>query len=116
MALSLLDRVGMLNKTEMEVLIEARRLLGKQAMARPGEYLAGFQAIKRVLAGGGNGEGGMRDENGKAPVVKGRLTDRRLVQEAIRKMVSAPLANPALEKEASDAGLSKLYFSNINKQ
>ncbi|HVW59865.1 MAG TPA: DUF4175 family protein [Puia sp.] len=116
MALSVLDRGGMINKTESEVLIEASRLLGKQAMARPGEYLAGFQAIKRVVAGAGNGGGGMREENGKAPGEGERLTDSQLAQEAIRKMVSVPSANPVLEKEASDAGLSRLYFSNVNKQ
>jgi hypothetical protein len=106
----------MLNKTEWGVLTEACRLLGKQAMARPGEYLAGFQAIKRVLAGEGNGENGMREGNGKAPGKGERLTDRQLAQQVIRKMVSVPLANPVLEKEASDAGLSRLYFSNVNKQ
>lgn len=106
MALSVLDQAGgAMNQTESGVLMVASRLLGKQAMVRPGEFLPGFQAMKRILAEGGKEGRGMNAQ----------VTDSRLAQQAIRKMVSEPPANPSLQKAAPDAGLSQLYFSNVNK-
>ncbi len=103
MALSVLDQGGgAFNKAELGVLHAVSGVLGKQAMAHPGEYLAGFQAMKRVL-----GTGERR--------VKAQLTDCRLAQQAMRKLVSEPTANPSLQRGAPDAGLSQLYFNNVNK-
>lgn len=100
MALSILDRASF-GGPSMEILRGAGRQLGKQAAVHPGEYLAGFQAMKRILADGADSE---------------QEADRRLVQQAIRKMVSVPQANPSLHSVAPDAHLSQLYFNNVNKQ
>ena len=125
MALSVLDRGGFrFEGSELPVLQEASRQLGRQAVARPGEFLAGFQALKRILGerGYGNGQGGKKEGEVKegrkesAGRVAEQEFDRRLAQQAIRKMVSTPQANPSLHSGVPDAGLSQLYFSNVNKQ
>ncbi|MDO6434975.1 hypothetical protein Q4E93_30455 [Flavitalea sp. BT771] len=97
MALSVLDG-GSFSGPAMGILQEASRQLGKKAMDKPGEYLKGFQAMRRVLAGG-------EEEGG----------DRQLAQRAIRKLVSLPEASPSRRPGPPDAGLSQLYFSNVNK-
>jgi len=99
MALSILDRGGDFDGTALGILQEASRQLGKKAMEKPGEYLKGFQAMRSVLAG----------EKGEEGV-------RKLAQQAIRKMVSLPEASPSRHPGPADAGLSQLYFSNVNKQ
>jgi hypothetical protein len=78
---------------------EASRQLGKKTIDKPGEYLKGFQAMRRVLAGE-EVEGG----------------DRKLAQQAIRKMVSVPEQSPSKHRGAPDNGLSQLYFRNATKQ
>jgi hypothetical protein len=99
MALSILDRGGGFDGAALGILQEAGRQLGKKAMDKPGEYLKGFQAMRRVLAGE-EVEGG----------------DRKLAQQAIRKMVTLQEARPSKYTGPADAGLSQLYFSNANKQ
>jgi hypothetical protein len=42
--------------------------------------------------------------------------DRKLAQQAIRKMVTLQEARPSKYTGPADAGLSQLYFSNANKQ
>jgi hypothetical protein len=98
MALSILDRGGDFDGAALGILQEAGRQLGKKAMEKPGEYLKGFQAMRRVLAG---------EEGGG---------DCKLAQQAIRKMVSLPEVSPSRRPGPPDAGLSQLYFSNVNKQ
>jgi len=99
MALSILDRGGAINGPALGVLQQASRQLGKKAMDKPGEYLKGFQAMRRVLAG-----------------EEGAEADRKLAQQAISKMVSLPEESPSRHTGAPNAGLSQLYFSNANKQ
>ena len=99
MALSILDQGGAINGPALGVLEQASRQLGKKAMDKPGEYLKGFQAMRRVLAG----------EKEEGP-------DRKLAQQAISKMVSLPEASPSKHTGVPNAGLSQLYFSNANKQ
>jgi hypothetical protein len=97
MALSVLDRT-ILSGPAIGILQEASRQLGRRAAIKPAEYLAGFQAMRRILAGG--------DVE----------ADHRIAQQAIQKMVAVPEANPSLHRGVPDAGLSKLYFNNANKQ
>lgn len=125
MALSILDRASF-SGPSMEILLEASRQLGKQAAVHPGEYLAGFQAMKRILADGGDGGGGTSGLEGNRLPAKStdgqmgnrqpaREADLRLAQQAIRKMVSVPQANPSLRSIAPDAHLSRLYFNYVNE-
>jgi len=111
MALSVLDRADVSagapeafhGTPAYEILQEAARQLGRQAADHPGEYLAGFQALKRILAGGSEGRPAL------AP------SDARSAQQALRKLVSLPEANPSAPNAPADAGLSQLYFNKVNK-
>jgi len=103
MVLSILDR-GEASGPALGILQEAARQLGRQAADHPAEYLAGYQALKRILVGTAKDR----------PVLA--LSDARLAQQAIRKMVSVPEANPSAPKAPADAGLSQLYFNMMKKQ
>lgn len=98
MALSVLDRQDAFTSPAYGILQEAARQLGRQAADHPGEYLAGFQALKRILAGT------------KAP------SDAHLAQQALRKLVPLPEANPSAPNAPLDTGLSQLYFNKVNKR
>lgn len=104
MALSVLDMQDALTPPAYGILQEAARQLGRQAADHPGEYLAGFQALKRILAGGAEGRPAL------AP------SDARSAQQALRKLVSQPEAIPSARNAPADAGLSQLYFNKVNKQ
>lgn len=97
MALSVLDQ-DRASKASMTILQEAGRQLGRQAAVHPGEYLEGFQALRRVLEGGN------------------KCSDRELAQQAIKKMLATPEADPSIHTGAPDGGLSRLYFNNIKRQ
>jgi hypothetical protein len=99
MALSILEsKRESIPAPSLEILREAERQLGRQAVEHPAEYLTGFQALKRILAGT------------RTPV------DARLVQQALRKLVPTPEPNPSAPSLAADAGLSQLYFNKVKKQ
>jgi hypothetical protein len=105
MALSILDR-GDSSGPSMGILMEAARQLGRKAADLPSEYLEGFQALKRILSGLPEGPS----------LSKGRRRpDVQSAQQAIRKMVAPPEANPFAPDAPADAGLSQLYFKKVNK-
>jgi hypothetical protein len=99
-ALALLERPGALGmgRGSIELLNEAMRRLGKEASERPGEYLAGYQAMRRIVEDAGGA--------GAADVL--------LVQRAIRKLLPETEAVPSAGRGHADAGLSHLYFSHLN--
>ena len=99
MALSVLDQDRVRDtRASMMVLQEAGRQLGRQAGMHPGEFLAGFRAMKKIL------------DN------KGAGVDRQLAQQAIRKMVAEREADVSVHSGAPDGGLSRLYFNNVKRQ
>lgn len=76
------------------VLMEgAMRSLGKAAASRPGEFLEGYQAMRRM--------------------VNGENVDVRVVQQAIGKLLPVAKAVPSAPVSAPDAGLSRLYFKHL---
>jgi len=114
-SLSLLEQWGketMRSRASFEVLQRAGRELGKEAAAHPAEYLAGYQAMRRILGEGqpSTGSGGA----GPGAVRSTGAADILLAQQAIRKMLPEAEATPSKGKAPADAGLSQLYFSNIN--
>ena len=81
----------------VEVLQRAGRDLGKEAAAHPTEYLAGYQAMRRILGSGSIA-----------------AADILLAQQAIKKMLPEREAIPSKGQVAADAGLSQFYFRNVN--
>lgn len=89
---------GMAENGSKLLLGQVERRLGKEAASRPGEFLAGYQAMRRVVAIEGRG---------KADVL--------LAEQAIRKLLPVAQAVPASPGPAADAGLSQIYFSHLYK-
>jgi len=112
MALSVLDR-GDASGPSLGILQEAARQLGRQAADHPGEYLAGFQALKRILAGAPEGRPAPAPSDAR---LLPPLSDARSAQQALRKMIPLPEANPSAPNAPADAGLSQLYFNKVDKQ
>ena len=71
------------------------RRLGKEAASRPGEFLAGYQAMHKIVLGEGN--------------------DVEVAERAIQKLLPIAQAMPTARKAAADAGLSQIYFSHLDK-
>jgi hypothetical protein len=78
------------------LLQQAARRLGREAAARPGEYLGAYQALRGI-------------------VDMGAAADIPAIEQAIRKLLPGVEAAPAAEKEAADAGLSQFYFHHLNE-
>lgn len=78
---------------------QAEERLGKEATSRPVEFLAGYQAMRRVVA---------REAEVTA-------ADVLSAEQAIRKLLPAAQAVPVPGGAAADAGLSQIYFSHLNK-
>ena len=74
---------------------QAERRLGKEAASRPGEFLAGYQAMHKIVLGEGD--------------------DVEAVERAIQKLLPVAQAVAASWKGAADAGLSQIYFSHLEK-
>jgi hypothetical protein len=74
---------------------QAERRLGKEAASRPGEFLAGYQAIHKLISGVGG--------------------DIAVAERAIQKLLPAAQAVPASRKAMPDVGLSQIYFSHLGK-
>ena len=74
---------------------QVERRLGKEAASRPGEFLAGYQAMHKIVVGEGN--------------------DVEVAERAIQKLLPMAQAVPASRKAAADAGLSQIYFSHLDK-
>ena len=104
------------------VLLErASRRLGREAAARPGEYLDAYQALRRMV--GGEGDGGRQrgpvDGGRRAGAVDGGLRavgwqDIPMIERAIRKLLPDGEPVPAVVRGNADAGLSQLYFHQLN--
>jgi hypothetical protein len=100
MALALLDRAArepIRSRPAAEVLQQAMHQLGRQAAVHPGEYLAGYQAMRRFLA------------------MEGKGGDIVLTEQAIQKMLPEAEPVPSREKAPADAGLSQIYFRNLHE-
>ena len=109
-SLSLLEQWGketIRNKGSIEVLQRAGRELGKEAAAHPAAFLAGYQALRRIL-----GTSGQTASGPAAPVTP---ADILLAQQAIKEMLPEIETAPSKGKAPADAGLSQLYFRNINE-
>jgi len=93
MVLALLEarRSGRVEMSDVDraLLQQALRRLGREAAARPGEYLGAYQALR---AGG----------------------DISVIERAIRELLPVAEALPATEQRSADGGLSQLYFRHLN--
>ncbi len=87
---------GLTGQASLALLQPAARRLGREAAARPGEYLAAYQDLRRMIDGVGG-------------------TDIPGIERAIRKLLPAAEAVPAAGSRAADAGLSQLYFHHLNE-
>jgi len=74
---------------------QVERRLGKEAASRPGEFLAGYQAMHKIVMGVGS--------------------DADVAGRAIQKLLPIAQAMPMARKAAADAGLSQIYFSHLDK-
>ena len=99
MVLALLEvrRAGRVEMSDADrtLLQQALRRLGREAAARPGEYLGAYQAMRRLTAG---------PMAGDIPVI----------ERAIGKLLPVAEALPVAERQAADDGLSQLYFRHLN--
>jgi hypothetical protein len=86
----------------LAILQQAAQRLGREASVRPGVYLAGYQALMRIM--------GKESETGK----RGLVDDVLSAQKAIRQLLPVPEATPVAGRAAADGGLSGLYFRNLN--
>jgi hypothetical protein len=87
-----------------ELLQQALRRLGREAAARPGEYLGAYQAMRAMNGESMAGPAGGRAVAGDIPVI----------ERAIRELLPVAEALPAAEQRPADAGLSQLYFRHLN--
>lgn len=104
-ALALLERVGepgRMSSGSLVMLRQTMQRLGREAAARPGVYLEGYQAMRRIL--GEDADTAKRAGAG----------DVLSAQKAILRLLPAAEAEPAAGKAAADGGLSGLYFSQLN--
>jgi hypothetical protein len=69
--------------------------LGREAAARPGEYLDAYQALRRMVESGAE-------------------QDIALIEQAIRKLLPDAEPVPVVVRGNADAGLSQLYFHQLN--
>lgn len=77
------------------LLERASRRLGREAAARPGEYLDAYQALRRM-------------------VESGTEQDIAVIERAIRRLLPDAEPVPAVVRGNADAGLSQLYFHQLN--
>jgi hypothetical protein len=88
------DRVA-LGDPARALLEQAARRLGREAGARPGEYLDAYQAL-RLMVESGTGQ------------------DIAVIEGAIRRLLPDAEPVPAVMRGNADAGLSQLYFHQLN--
>jgi hypothetical protein len=74
---------------------QGARRLGREAAARPGEYLDAYQALRRILQRGGG-------------------QDIAVIERAIRRLLPDAEPVPAVVRGNADSGLSQLYFHQLN--
>lgn len=73
------------------VLQQVTRVLGREASARPGKFLEGYEAMKRLEKPG----------------------DVLAAERAMVALLPAAAAGPVARKDAADGGLGRLYFSYL---
>ncbi len=104
-ALGLLEarRVGRVEMSDADSVLvqQVARRLGREAAARPGEYLSAYQALRQIT-----GEGG--------PAPKTLAADIPMIERAIRQLLPVAEALPVAAQQTADAGLSQLYFRHLN--
>jgi hypothetical protein len=91
------------------LLEQAARRLGREAAARPGEYLDAYQALRRMV--GEEGDGQQRAGAGDGPAAE---QDIAVIERAIRKLLPDAEPVPVVVRGNADAGLSQLYFHHLN--
>lgn len=96
------------------LLQQAARRLGREAAARPGEYLGAYQALRGIVDGM---EGAGKTRDGQRAVAERAVaaSDIPAIEQAIRKLLPGVEAAPAAERGAADAGLSQLYFHHLKE-
>jgi hypothetical protein len=99
-----------------ELLQQVERRLGVEASAKPGKFLAGFVALRKIVeaeAGqarlrsggeGGHGSGGA--------VTAGDLV---AAERGIVALLPVAQASPGLRRDGADGGLEQIYFGFIDK-
>jgi hypothetical protein len=110
-ALGLLEAPrGEWGRGSLEILQEAMRRLGREASEHPGEYLKGYQSMRRILEGDTGARSGEERYGGR---LEG-TADVLRAQQAIRRLLPDVEAAPFVRGMPADEGLSGLYFHHIN--
>jgi len=81
-----------------ELLRQVERRLGLEASAKPGKFLAGFVALRKVIEGGNATAG-----------------DLVAVEQGIVALLPVAQASPGPQRGEADGGLEQIYFGFINK-
>jgi hypothetical protein len=81
-----------------ELLRQVERRLGLEASAKPGKFLAGFVALRKVIDGEGTTVG-----------------DLVAAEQGIVALLPVAQASPGLQRVEADGGLEQIYFGFINK-
>ena len=81
-----------------ELLQQVERRLGNAASARPGEFLAGYAVMRKIV----DSTGGVL------------ASDLVVAEKAIGELLPEASVVPGVRKVTADGGLSKLYFSYLN--
>jgi hypothetical protein len=97
------ERIAM-SDADRTLLQQAGRRLGREAAARPGEYLGAYQAMRQMTAGAMADPVDGRAVGGGIPVI----------ERAIRELLPVTEAQPGAGRGRADAGLSQLYFRHLN--
>jgi hypothetical protein len=99
-----------------ELLQQVERRLGVEASAKPGKFLAGFVALRKIVEAGRvpKSEGGQRSggEEGGGSVGAGDLVT---AEQGIVALLPVAQASPGLRKGRVDGGLEQIYFGFIDK-
>jgi hypothetical protein len=105
MSLALLEarRAGRIEMSDADraLLQQASRRLGREAAARPEEYLGAYQTLRNMT-----GEGAM--------ISKALAADIPKIERAIRQLLPVAEALPVAGQRTADGGLSQLYFRHLN--
>jgi len=113
MGLAVLEgmRVGMpLGEGDRIVLGRVERRLGREAAAKPGRFLAGYEGAKR-LTGGGTGATTAGVTTAGATTVG--AMDILAAEKAIGLLLPVAEERPGVRRAAADGGLGRLYFQLI---
>ena len=84
-----------------ELLRQVERRLGVEASARPGKFLAGFVALRKVI-----------EADAGRPATAGDLV---AAEQGIVALLPVAQASPGLRRGGADGGLEQIYFGFINK-